>query len=589
MNSLPLLADRLLASALQPEFTLIVGMLLMIVVPNLGDAKVRIPMTRLRVPILIGGKRFKATSDPTIPATIAIMTMLLAAMNAMFTFAGSPPLGSAAACVSAGGLVDVGCDDLTDYILRADAFSRMMQVIFLASLTIASAAMLHRMPPNSDAKPPSAKANEAMREQLITRLLDNRRQVDFHLLILFVALGMSIVALATDLFLLFVGLELASLAIYVLVAFHKESEHGGEAGVKYFITGATSSAIGLYGLSLLFVWNGNVSLVGVNGLPAAWAAMSSPDPIAVIGFGLMLVGFGFKVSAVPFHFAAPDAYSGTTSPVAGMLATASKAMGFVGMLRVLLVVGQPSGADGLWLVVLGIISVVTMTWGNLAALSSENPKRMLAYSSVAHAGYMLAALTAAGSGVVGDETRAVLVTAVVFHLAVLVFFKFGAFLVLTLLEMEGRGHDINDFHGLARRDPIIALAMFVFLLALAGVPPFSGFLSKLLMITGIVQASAATGAADSTTFIEWAKSASWVFWLAVAIGLNSALSLFYYLRIGMVMFFEQGDRDRRLARAPFIRIMIVASLVATAAFGLGPISDRLLSMTEFAAHHLLAL
>jgi NADH:ubiquinone oxidoreductase subunit 2 (subunit N) len=587
MNALPLLADRLFASALRPEYTIMVGIILMIIVPNLGDAKVRIPLTKIRIPVLIGGRRFKSTSDPSIPMTITIMTLLLAMVNALFTFAANPPMGAASACITAAGLVDIGCNDVTKYILRADPFSRMMEIIFYASLMVVATAMVHRMPATTDATAPSKNADASMRQRMIARLLDNRRQVDFHLLILFVALGMSIVALATDLFLLFIGLELASLAIYVLVAFQKESTEAGEAGVKYFITGSLSSAVGLYGLSLLFVWNGNVSLVGANSLPIAWAAMSTPDPIAIIGLGLMLVGFGFKVSAVPFHFAAPDAYAGTTAPVAGLLATASKAMGFAALLRILLVVAAPNGGDAFWLGLLGIISVVTMTWGNLAALTSENPKRMLAYSSVAHAGYMLAAITAAGSGATDAATSQLLVTAVIFHLAVLVFFKLGAFLVISMMEMEGRGSNISDFNGLAKRDPIIAVAMFVFMLSLAGVPPFSGFLSKLLMLTGIVQASAGTGAGDASGLLAWALSSDWILWLAVAIGLNSALSLFYYLRIGLVMFREEGDRTRQLARAPFLRIVIVVSLVATLAFGLGDLSDRLLNMAAFAAQHLL--
>ncbi len=588
MIELPLLADRLLASALRPEYTILIGILLMIVVPNLGNAKIRIPMTRIRIPVLLGGRRFKATSDPSIPSTIALMTLLLAMMNALFTFAGEPPMGSAVACITAAGLVDVGCDDVTDYVLRVDPFSRMMEVIFYASLIFVSGAMVHRMPATPGAEGPSPRAEEGVRQRMIERLLNNRRQVDFHLLILFVAFGMSIVALATNLFLLFVGLELASLAIYVLVAFHKESAESGEAGVKYFITGSVSSAVGLYGLSLLFVWNGNVSLVGAAGLPAAWAAMSSPDPLALAGIGLMLVGFGFKVSAVPFHFAAPDAYAGTTAPVAGMLATASKAMGFAALLRVLLVVAAPSGNDAHWLGLLGLISVITMTWGNLAALSSDNPKRMLAYSSVAHAGYMLAAITAAGSGSVDAATQQLLVTAVIFHLAVMVFFKLGAFLVISMLEMEGRGSHVSDFNGLASRDPIIAIAMFVFMLSLAGVPPFSGFLSKLLMLDGIIQASAASGAVGATGLMAWAQSADWILWLAIAIGLNSALSLFYYLRIGLVMFSEESDRTRPMSRAPFLRIAIVVSLVATLAFGIGSLSDRLLAMVAFAANQLLA-
>ena len=205
--------------------------------------------------------------------------------------------------------------------------------------------------------------------------MDNRRQVDLHILLMMVALGMSLMALSTNLFFLIVCLELASMASYVLVGFHKESRIGGEAGAKYFIVGSIASATGIYGMSLLYLWAGSLDFAS---LSASWAAMDTLDPLAGIGVGLMLVAFGFKVSAAPFHLAAPDAYSGTNAPIAGMLATASKAMGFVAMMRVLVGFAAPNEAVTAWAPALGVLAIITMTWGNLAALSSENPKRMLA-------------------------------------------------------------------------------------------------------------------------------------------------------------------------------------------------------------------
>ena len=226
--------------------------------------------------------------------------------------------------------------------------------------------------------------------------------------------------------------------------------------------------------------------------------------------------------------------------MASILATASKAMGFAALLRILVVMTGPEfGSQSFWLPLLGLISVVTMTWGNLAALSTENPKRMLAYSSVAHAGYLLAALAAIGSGMASESTTQVLITAVVFHLLVLAFFKSGAFLVLTMTEINGDSSSMESLHGLGRRDPIIAVAMFVFMLALAGVPPLSGFLSKFLVINGIIATSTGSGALSAASAIDWLSSVHWVFWLAVSMALNSALSLFYYLRIGQVIFFEK--------------------------------------------------
>jgi NADH-quinone oxidoreductase subunit N len=328
-------------------------------------------------------------------------------------------------------------------------------------------------------------------------------------------------------------------------------------------------------MSLLYLWNGNLDMTN---LAASWDAMEGMDPLATIGVGLMLVAFGFKVGAAPFHLAVPDAYAGASSPVAGVLATASKAMGFVALIRLLLVVTMPSEGQAFWFLALSIIAVVTMTWGNLAALTSDNPKRVLAYSSVAHAGYMLAALAAIGSGLADSDTSALIVTAVVFHLVVLVLFKLGAFLILSMLEAEGKGHRMEDLHGMGRRDPVIATSMFVFMLSLAGVPPLSGFLSKLLMINGIVNVSAGSGSASASTALSWAQGVDPVFWLAVAIVLNSALSLFYYLRIVLVMFFESPVTEKPLKRAPSLRMAIIACALLTLLFGIGPLSNSLLDM-----------
>jgi NADH-quinone oxidoreductase subunit N len=376
---------------------------------------------------------------------------------------------------------------------------------------------------------------------------------------------------------LFVCIELASLSSYILVAFHKETKVGGEAGMKYFIVGSVASAVGIYGMSLLYLWSGDLSL---DALSSKWMESETIDPIAGIAVGLMLVAFGFKVGAAPFHLAAPDAYSGASSPVAGLLATASKAMGFVALMRILITVTMPASGEAFWFSTIAIISIVTMTWGNLAALTSTNPKRILAYSSVAHAGYMLAGLAAIGSGLASEEAMKLVLTAIIFHLAVLVVFKFGAFLVLSLLETEGRSHQLEDLHGLARREPLIAGSMFLFMLSLAGVPPLSGFLSKFLMINGIVNISAGTGASDVSSVMDWLISVEPVFWLAFAIVLNSALSMFYYLRIGLVMFFEEPENTKPMKDAFSLRIAIVLCALLTVIIGIGPLSDSLLQMVN---------
>jgi NADH-quinone oxidoreductase subunit N len=544
------------SQALAPELVIVAGIILAIIVPNLGDARVRLPLTSLRIPILWGGRRFELTSDPRAPGVLSAIALVIACLL------------SGSAIESADGMSISG-------VIQVTGFSRFMSMIFTAALAMTAIASIYRIPSTRLSPEDLIDPDDSIE----SRLIDNRRQVDLHILLLMVALGMSLMALSSDLFFLIVCLELASMASYVLVGFHKETKVGGEAGAKYFIVGSIASATGIYGMSLLYIWSGSLDF---DSLAESWSAMGELDPLAGIGVGLMLVAFGFKVSAAPFHLAAPDAYSGTNAPIAGMLATASKAMGFVAMMRVLVGFAGPNDGVIAWGLALAILAVITMTWGNLAALSSENPKRMLAYSSVAHAGYMLAALAALGSGLADSDTQEMLQMAIVFHLAVLVLFKLGAFLVLTLIEIDGGGNKISDLHGLARRDPVIATAMFVFMLSLAGIPPLSGFLSKFLMINGLITTTSGTGALDADGVIPWLQSVDPFFLLAIAIVLNSALSLFYYLRIGLVMFFEKPEHDSPLSPALGLRVLVIASMVLTVLFGMGPASQWLLALLETA-------
>lgn len=548
---------------LLPEMVLVTGIILSILVPNLGDAKFRIPLTRTRLPLLIGGARFKATSDPRVPAWISMFALTIALVYSFLE------IGSTSGEV--GGVIEI------------TSFSRMMSLVFYASLLLTAVATTYRMPSRPSTRVPTEKDSEKITTVLIGRLMDNRRQVDFHILLMMVGLGMSLMAMANNLFFMFVAIELASLAAYVLVAFHKEEATGGEAGAKYFIVGSVASATGIYGMSLVYLWAGNLDF---DTLAVAWSSMDGLDPFAVVGVGLMLVAFGFKVSAAPFHLAAPDAYAGASSPVAGMLATASKAMGFVAIFRVLIGVAMPSEGEAIWFCLLAIIAVITMTWGNLAALTSENPKRMLAYSSVAHAGYMLAAIAAIGSGLGDENTTKLVLIAIVFHLTILVLFKFGAFLVLSLLETEGRSHRLEDLHGMARRDPLVAGSMFIFMLSLAGVPPLSGFLSKLLMINGIVNISAGSGSESATAILPWVESVDIVFWLALAIVLNSAISIFYYLRLCLVMFFEEPENAKPLRKAVHLRNSILVLALLTVLFGFGSGAEYLLDLVDTAVSSL---
>ena len=553
MSYLPL--DTAEAEYIIPELIMLAGLIAIILIPNFGDATFRIPLSRIKVPILIGGNRFKLTSNPKLPNQVSLLIF-----SAAFFF----------------GLIQTSYGNVGD-TLEVTAFSRIFTLIFTAALILATIATTHRIPARTNLQAPNDNDSETITTKKIDALIDNRRQVDFHIILIMVGLGMSLMSMATHLFMLFVCIELASLSSYILVAFHKETKVGGEAGMKYFIVGSVASAVGIYGMSLLYLWSGDLSL---DALSSKWMESETIDPIAGIAVGLMLVAFGFKVGAAPFHLAAPDAYSGASSPVAGLLATASKAMGFVALMRILITVTMPDSGEAFWFSTIAIISIVTMTWGNLAALTSTNPKRILAYSSVAHAGYMLAGLAAIGSGLASEEAMKLVLTAIIFHLAVLVVFKFGAFLVLSLLETEGRSHQLEDLHGLARREPLIAGSMFLFMLSLAGVPPLSGFLSKFLMINGIVNISAGTGASDVSSVMDWLISVEPVFWLAFAIVLNSALSMFYYLRIGLVMFFEEPENTKPMKDAFSLRIAIVLCALLTLIIGIGPLSDSLLQMVN---------
>lgn len=547
--------------AISPELVLVLGLVLLFLVPNLGNSKFRVPLTSVRIPWFLGGKRFALTGSPAIPGMLATATIFAS-------------LGMMAIDVIDGNMESTTIVSGEIQLMQIDAFSRFFEILFLVTVLLASMATLDRVP-----------AHTFKGKKTLDELYDNRRQADLYILLLTTTLGMCMVALASDLFVLFVGLELASLSTYILVGFHKESKSGAESGVKYFIVGSVASGVGLYGLSLLYLEFGSLQL---SFLAANWGNVSA---LGIIALGLVLVGFGFKVSAAPFHFAAPDAYAGANSPVAGVLATASKAMGMIGLIRILVVITLPDSTtdeSAIWLYAIATLSVITMTWGNVAALGSTNPKRMLAYSSVAHAGYMLAALAAVGAWKWGEIDAPVgyaeaIIAAILFHLFVLVAFKLGAFLVLGMLEMEGGASRLSALSGLARRDPLIGTAMFVFMLALAGVPPLAGFMSKFLVIAGIVSTSVGTIWMDGTVSFS---DLHWVWWLALAMFINSAISVFYYLRIGVVMFLDVPEEGRRkpLPYGASIRMAIWICLVATIILGLS--SDTLIDMCYRAAESL---
>ncbi|MDH7508895.1 MAG: NADH-quinone oxidoreductase subunit N [Methanomassiliicoccales archaeon] len=439
-------------------------------------------------------KSEKALSIVSLVGIIAAMIPLL-----IFYIDGSQPV------VFAGGL------------LRLDAFAVAFKLVFLAValyVTIAS----------------------------IRYVKGERHLAEYYSLILLATLGMMVVASSLDLITLFVGLELASLSSYALVGFRKADKRGIEAATKYLIIGALSSAISLYGISLIYGITGSTVFADIG---TAIATASGMDPIILLAIGLLIAGFGFKVAIVPFHMWAPDVYEGAPTTITSLLASSSKKMGFVALFKIFLIGLIAIKAD--WDVVVAVIAVLTMTIGNLVAISQTNIKRMLAYSSIAQAGYILIVLP------IGTEYA---LAGGIFHIITHAFMKGGAFIIVAALSTVALGESLADYKGLGKRSPFLAFSMGVLLLSLAGIPPLSGFASKFWLFSSAVDAAIA-------------PEQSWVLWLAVFGVINSAISLYYYVRVIKYMYVESGPEEP--IRVPNSMILAIAiTVVATIVIGLFP-------------------
>jgi proton-translocating NADH-quinone oxidoreductase chain N len=345
---------------------------------------------------------------------------------------------------------------------------------------------------------------------------------EFYSLLLFATLGMMIVASAQELFTLFLGIETTSMASYLLAAFRRDRV-ASEAGLKYFVIGAISSGMTLFAISLLY---GMAGTTMIPELASAITVGGGMDAISLVAIVLLLAGLGFKISSVPFHAWAPDVYSGAPVPVAGVLASASKAMGFVALFNVFLV--GLIGVKANWELAVAILAVVTMTVGNLVALQQSNVRRMLAYSSIAQAGYLLIAVAVGTWYAVGGG---------LFHLVVNAAMKLGAFLVVGALLYAGIPDQVDSWRGLGKRAPLLAIAMAIFLLSMAGLPPFGGFASKFVLFSSAVD-------------VGVTQHLGWLLWLAVAAVLNSALSLYYYLRLIRSMYVEAPEGEVAKVQVP---------------------------------------
>ncbi len=362
------------------------------------------------------------------------------------------------------------------------------------------------------------------------------RAGEYYFLILCATLGMMFMASGVDLITLFIGLETMAISFYILAGHLKPNPRSNEAAVKYFLLGAFSLGILLYGMSILY------GVTGTTKLQEIAAIIAGEETTLLLALAIILVGagMGFKIAAVPFHMWAPDVYEGAPTPVTAFLSVGSKAASFAMLLRIFFVGLETLMPD--WQVLFWVLAVATMTVGNIAALTQSNIKRMLAYSSIAHAGYVLI-------GVVAGTERGI--TATLVYLWVYLFMQLGAFAVVTMLRRRDVvGDELKDMSGLYFRSPVSAIAMLVFMLSLGGIPPTAGFMGKVWVF----------GAAIDAGFVS----------LAVIGVVNSAISLFYYIRVVVFMWIKDETLGSAVRTSPAMAVALTVAVVGTVLFGVYP-------------------
>lgn len=357
---------------------------------------------------------------------------------------------------------------------------------------------------------------------------------EFYLLMMVSVLGMSLMAASVDLIMLYLAIETTSIPLYVLAGFKTRDQKSVESGIKYLLFGAMTSAVMLFGFSFLYGFSGSTSLTQI-----AMVLSGNVIPPVLVGVVLLLVlvGFSFKISAVPFHFWAPDVYEGAPTPVAGFLSTASKAAGFAVLIRVMLLVFP--GFESFWSILLAVVATASMFLGNLLALAQKNIKRLLAYSSIAQAGYILiGVVTGSQLGITGS----------VYYLLSYLLTNLAAFGIVTVVGRSLRSDEISAYAGLSRRSQGLSIAMLIALLSLAGIPPFAGFVGKLLVFGAAIQHN-------------------WI-WLAIVGIINSVIGLYYYLTVLKVMFLYRSEDDEKpLPVAASWKVALVVCLVGVIVLG----------------------
>jgi len=353
---------------------------------------------------------------------------------------------------------------------------------------------------------------------------------EFFTLLLGATLGMSLMVSTSNLLMIFMSVEMASLPSYVLAGFRKTNRVGAEASLKYVLFGAATSSIMVFGLSYLYGLYGTLQM---EELARQMTATTGGSALLVVAMAGLIIGVGFKISAVPFHFWCPDVFEGASIDVSAFLSVASKGAGLILLMRVLMIVAdavhyQASGVTTGLAAVIGTLGAITATVGNTAAFVQNNIKRLLAYSSIAHAGYMLCALSLlvkSDSSAAGFLPASPVAQAILIYLATYVFMNLGAFTVAGVILRQTGSEDIRDYAALGRRSPILAGAMFCCLVSLIGLPPFAGFMAKLNVLWVLFQ------------------NGSWWWILIVVIGLNTILSAFYYFRVIKAMYLTDGPGE----------------------------------------------
>ncbi|VVB87649.1 F(420)H(2) dehydrogenase subunit N [uncultured archaeon] len=378
---------------------------------------------------------------------------------------------------------------------------------------------------------------------------NNRNQDEYYALLLLATVGMMVVASANDLIALFVGFELASMSTYVLAGFEKKNPASLEAALKYFIIGSLSSALMLFGMSLVYGVTGSTNIHAIIEYFKTNPAVS----LDIVALVFLIAGFGFKMALVPFHMWAPDTYEGSPSVVSALLAAGSKKMGFVAAFRVLVLALVAVRID--LQLAFAILAIVTMTYGNIVAISQRSIKRMLAYSSIAQAGYISLAFVVTtqmsiGGGILLALGHALMKGGAFIAVAVV------SYMVLSDNKEAKNTDDLNHFAGLGKRAPITAFSLFVFFLALAGIPPSAGFIGKFVIFYSI-----------TTEAVRMASS--WLLFIVIVAILNSALSIYYYARVIRYMYVMPPAGERIKEPTPYV-IAILLAVIGTIGIGLYP-------------------